>query len=81
MENTGNDASALGHIEKLVAEEHHLFENKSRTAAQEKRLKELQVKLDQYWDLLRQRRAAIETGGDPAKAHKRPPGTVENYEG
>ena len=81
MENTGNDASALSHIEKLVAEEHQLFEKKSRSAAEEKRLKELQVKLDQYWDLLRQRRAAKETGGDPAKAHKRPPGVVENYEG
>ncbi len=81
MENTGNDASTLSHIEKLVAEEHHLFEKKSRTAEEDKRLKELQVKLDQYWDLLRQRRAARETGSDPAKAHKRPPGTVENYEG
>ncbi len=81
MENPGNDAQALGHIEKLVAEEHKLFEKKSRSGGEDRRLKELQVKLDRCWDLLRQRRAARETGGDPANAHLRPPGMVENYKG
>jgi hypothetical protein len=81
MEDTTKDGSAMGHIEKLVAEEYHLFEMKTRTDAQSSRLKQIQVQLDQYWDLLRQRRAARETGHDPKDAHLRPPGTVENYEG
>jgi hypothetical protein len=81
MDNPGNDAAAMGHIEKLVAEEHKLFEMKSRTDAQSKRLKDLQVQLDQCWDLLRQRRAARETGHDPKDAQLRPPIVVENYKG
>ncbi|MGZ5036260.1 MAG: DUF2630 family protein [Usitatibacter sp.] len=80
MDNPGNDA-ALGHIEKLAAEEHRLLEQKTRTQDDEKRLKKIQVQLDQCWDLLRQRRAARETGHDPKDAHLRPPGVVENYQG
>ncbi len=81
MENPEKDTAAMGHIQKLVAEEHRLFELKSRTDAQGKRLADLQVQLDQCWDLLRQRRAARETGHDPADAHLRPPNVVENYKG
>ena len=81
MENPGQDAAAMKHIQKLVAEEHRLFERKTRTDVQEKRLAQLQVQLDQCWDLLRQRRAARETGRDPAKAKVRPPDVVENYKG
>jgi hypothetical protein len=71
----------LGHIQKLAAEEHRLLELKSRDATQEARLKEIQVELDQSWDLLRQRRALRETGGNPADAHLRPPDVVEKYIG
>jgi hypothetical protein len=39
------------------------------------------VELDQCWDLLRQRRALRETGGDPEKAAIRPPDIVEKYVG
>jgi hypothetical protein len=39
------------------------------------------VELDQYWDLLRQRRARREFGENPGEAHVRPAKTVENYEG
>ena len=81
MENPRQDAATMKHIQKLVAEEHRLFEKKTRTGEQEKRLKQLQVQLDQCWDLLRQRRAARETGHDPAAAQLRPPGVVENYKG
>jgi hypothetical protein len=80
MEDFGNDA-AMGHIQKLVAEEHRLFEQKSRTDKEQKRLAHVQVQLDQCWDLLRQRRAARETGRDPADAQLRPPDVVENYRG
>ena len=75
------DVAAMGHIQKLVAEEHRLFEQKSRTPEQQKRLAQVKVKLDQYWDLLRQRRAARETGHDPADAQIRAPNVVENYKG
>ena len=82
MENTPKqEAAALQHIEKLVAEEHQLFEKGDLTDGEQKHLKALQVQLDQCWDLLRQRRAARETGHDPADAHLRPPEIVEKYIG
>ncbi|MGZ5364870.1 MAG: DUF2630 family protein [Mycobacterium sp.] len=43
------------------------------------RLRALEVQLDQCWDLLRQRRAVRETGGDPGTASVRPPDEVEGY--
>lgn len=43
------------------------------------RLKAVEVQLDQCWDLLRQRRALRETGGDPREAEVRPPDEVEGY--
>ena len=44
------------------------------------RLGEIEVMLDQCWDLLRQRRAKREFGGDPDEAHVRPANVVENYQ-
>jgi hypothetical protein len=81
MANPERSEPGLGHIQRLAAEEHRLLELKSRDDAQEKRLKELQVELDQCWDLLRQRRALAETGGNPDDAHVRPPEVVEKYIG
>jgi hypothetical protein len=81
MPNLDSEAAALENIQRLVAEEHQLFEDPSRTDDQERRLKALQVELDQCWDLLRQRRALRETGGNPDDAHLRPPETVERYVG
>ena len=81
MADTRNDPAAMGHIQKLVAEEHRLFELKTRTEDDDRRLKQIQVELDQCWDLLRQRRAARETGHDPADAQVRPANVVENYRG
>jgi hypothetical protein len=42
-------------------------------------LRELEVALDQCWDLLRQRRARIEAGQNPDEAHVRPANEVEGY--
>jgi len=81
MEYPAGDKGALSHIERLVGEEHQLFEQKTLSEKDVGRLKEIQVELDQCWDLLRQRRAARETGGDPALAHLRPPDIVEKYTG
>lgn len=81
MQDRGMDQQALSRIKNLVAEEHHLFDKGSLSDADTARLAAIQVELDRYWDLLRQRRAARETGHDPKDAQLRPPGTVENYEG
>jgi hypothetical protein len=81
MERTQRKDAPLAHIQELAAEEHKLLELPSREAGQDRRLKEIQIQLDQCWDLLRQRRALLETGGDPSDAHLRPPDVVEKYVG
>ena len=81
MEEHGKDQSVLTHIQRLVAEEHRLFEQGSSTPEGSKRLADVQVELDQCWDLLRQRRALRETAGDPSEAHVRPPEVVKKYIG
>jgi hypothetical protein len=76
-----SERQVLTHIQDLVAEEHRLLEHGSLADADHERLTRLQVELDQCWDLLRQRRALRETGGDPEKAAIRPPDIVEKYVG
>ncbi|GAA3013029.1 hypothetical protein GCM10010447_48250 [Streptomyces fulvorobeus] len=44
------------------------------------RLRTVEVRLDQCWDLLRRRRALSEFGEDPSTAEVRPAEEVENYE-
>jgi hypothetical protein len=46
----------------------------------EARLQELEVRLDQCWDLLRQRRARRDAGLDPSDAKVRRAETVEGYQ-
>jgi hypothetical protein len=77
------DARIHQAIEKLVAEEHELWQRESGGGvgeADRRRLDELKVALDQCWDLLRQRRALREVGLDPDAAHARSPEVVERYE-
>jgi uncharacterized protein DUF2630 len=78
-----DDAEIHGSIEQLVAEEHELWEREAAGNASEddrRRLRELKISLDQWWDLLRQRRALQEAGGDPDAADVRRPDVVEGYE-
>ena len=79
------DRSVLDHIRELVAEEvaeeQRLYQHLKPTEADQERLQKIKVELDQYWDLLRQRRALEEFGRDPAEAHMRPARIVEKYEG
>ncbi|MER6507236.1 DUF2630 family protein [Nonomuraea sp. NPDC048881] len=77
------DDEILTRISALVAEEHEL---RGRLSAGEvtsdeehARVKQLEVALDQCWDLLRQRRARRGAGEDPDGAAVRPAGEVENY--
>ena len=77
------DQPVLGHIQQLVEEEHRLFEQGERGTVGEvdrQRLAQVQVELDQCWDLLRQRRALREVGLDPNMAQVRPAQVVENYQ-
>jgi hypothetical protein len=70
-------------IERLVAEEHELYERGAEGAlsdGEHRRLESLKVGLDQCWDLLRQRRALREAGRDPDRASVRDPEVVERYE-
>ena len=72
--------SVMQNIEKLVKEEHDLFNRKDLSDKDRARLEQVQVQLDQCWDLLRQRRALAEFGKDPDEAHVRPARVVEDYE-
>lgn len=78
-----DEKEILGRIERIVAEEHELRERRQRqelgNAEEQERLKQLEVALDQCWDLLRQRRARLAAGQDPQDAQSRPASEVENY--
>jgi hypothetical protein len=78
-----DDSQIHGTIEELVAEEHELWEREAAgnaSDADRRRLEGLKVSLDQCWDLLRQRRALREAGGNPDRADVRRPEVVERYE-
>jgi hypothetical protein len=78
------DEDVLGRINDLANEEHELYRKESRGEADERdrrRLRELEVALDQCWDLLHQRRARRRAGLDPEEARVRDAGTVEGYLG
>jgi uncharacterized protein DUF2630 len=74
------DKLVLSHIDSLVKEEEALYRKREISDDDRKRLHQLKVQLDQYWDLLRQRRALREFGEDPDKAKTRPVDVVEKYE-
>lgn len=78
-----DEAQIHGRIEQLVAEERELWERESAgnaSDADRQRLQEVKVALDQYWDLLRQRRALRESGQDADAAELRGRDVVEGYE-
>jgi hypothetical protein len=82
-----SDESITARIEQLVSEEHQLRSREQDDAVEPAalqvdadRLKEVEVELDRCWDLLRQRRALRDAGGDPDDARVREPETVERYE-
>jgi uncharacterized protein DUF2630 len=81
-----SDESIAARIENLVSEEHELREREQadsgsldRLEADQQRLRAVEIELDRCWDLLRQRRALREAGGDPDDAHVRDADTVERY--
>jgi Protein of unknown function (DUF2630) len=79
------DKQTFDRISALVAEEKELrakLQHGDISQDEEhQRLRAVETELDQCWDLLRQRRALRETGGDPRSAAVRPGDQVEGYLG
>lgn len=80
MENNQNDQSVLSHITKLTEKEEHLYGKTDLTEADVKELHLVKSELDQYWDLLRQRRALRDAGENPGGAAMRSSEQIDNYE-
>ena len=74
-----DEKDILTRIHALVDEEHGLREGTQHTEDQRARMQQLEVQLDQCWDLLRQRRAKRQYGEDPDEAEARPASEVEGY--
>jgi len=78
-----DDEQLTGRIGELVARERELREKAGAAGGLDDEgraeLSRLQVRLDQTWDLLRQRRAREEFGDNPDDAKMRPPDEVEHY--
>ncbi|MEU8119780.1 DUF2630 family protein [Spirillospora sp. NPDC049024] len=79
-----DEKAILERINDFIEEEHALRQSHERAetsnAEAQGRLRELEVALDQCWDLLRQRRARLAAGQNPEDAAVRPAGEVEGYQ-
>jgi len=76
------DDDLFGNINQLVEEEHRLQQSHGAgglSDAEHERLREVELALDQCWDLLRQRRARRDAGQDASGAAARDANTVEGY--
>lgn len=74
------DVDILQHISQLVEEEKRLRLSGHLSDEDRTRVHELEVRLDQCWDLLRRREAREEFGENPSLEHERPASVVEHYE-
>lgn len=80
-----DDAEVIRRINELAEEEHRLEQGAGHgpeglSEADHERLRQVEVALDQCWDLLRQRRARRRSGQDPDDAAVRSESTVEGYQ-
>jgi hypothetical protein len=78
-----DDAQIVKQIDELVDEEHRLERDHvgdGLSAADQARLKDVEVQLDRAWDLLRRRRARRHAGLDPDGAVVEPASVVEGYQ-
>ena len=79
---TDPDQAVEDRIETLIEREHELrghSEGRPLTDDEQRELHGLEVRLDQLWDLLRQRRALRAAGADPEGAQIRSEDVVEHY--
>jgi hypothetical protein len=78
------DDQMVDRINELVEEEHALHRHATAgnplSDEDRQRLADLEVQLDQCWDLLRQRRARRDAGQDPDDATVRSANVVEHYQ-
>lgn len=76
-----DDTDIIERIGELVDSERDLRNRAGGglNADERDRLRSLEQRLDQCWDLLRQRRAKEQYGEDPQTAEPRPAGEVEGY--
>ncbi len=79
-----DDKQIRERITEMVAQERALRDQLAAgaisSAEEHDRLAAVEAELDQCWDLLRQRQALRDAGGDPASAATRPVPEVEGYE-
>ena len=78
-----NDNEIVEQIDQLVDQEHDLERRHAAdglSEAEKNQLQEIEVRLDQCWDLLRQRRARRNAGQDPGEAQVRAAEVVERYQ-
>lgn len=73
------DSSVIDHIRQLTEKEEQLYGKSELTDQDVKDMHTLKSELDQYWDLLRQRRAFRDAGDDPNRAKMRSADTIEHY--
>ncbi|MEU1276104.1 DUF2630 family protein [Streptomyces sp. NPDC005799] len=78
-----NDDDILDRINALIDREHQLRSQRADGSLDERtehhELHAAEMELDQCWDLLRQRRARRDFGGDPDEAVARSTSVVEGY--
>ena len=77
------DQDLIKEIDELVDEERQLHEHgvgRGLTPDEQQRLTQVEVRIDQLWDLLRRRRARRRSGGDPDEEQLRDADTVEHYQ-
>ena len=73
-----DDTAIFDRLRSLTDEEHEIRQQGPGGDAE--RLQDIEVMLDQCWDLLRQRRAKRQYGQDPDDAHVRDAAVVEHYQ-
>jgi hypothetical protein len=73
-----DDQAIFDQLRALTDEEHDIRQQGPDGNAD--RLQDIEVMLDQCWDLLRQRRAKRQYGQDPDDAHVRSEQVVEHYQ-
>ena len=79
-----DDTDIVKRIDELAAREHELERSHAGGEGlgpeELRRLRAIEVALDQCWDLLRQRRARRDAGKDPNEAQARSIPVVEGYQ-
>ena len=80
-----SDSGIHEKISALVSEEKRLRSalqaHEIEPDEEQARLRDIEIQLDQCWDLLRQREALRNSGGNPDSAAIRPASEVEGYLG